>query len=220
MKNTQRQAVKKPMSKLVTTTEIEFFEDTHTYLVNGVITPSVTTLIHEIWLPSMYNGISKSTLKKAASYGNKVHELIEYWNVHNDTPEDFSRKSYEGIALRRYQQLQEDNSIRALAQELPIAYIKDGIALYAGKFDFYGYVNDELTLMDYKTTATYHAQYLSYQLTLYKKALEQTYSVQIDKGACMHLPKKGYGNLLPVDFLNFEQLEKDIILHGKVNNAG
>ena len=71
-----------PLSKRLyaSHTMIEFIEETHTYLVDGVITPSVTTLIHEIWMPSMYKGINSDTLKRAASYGTKVHEMIEKWN--------------------------------------------------------------------------------------------------------------------------------------------
>ena len=84
-------------------TMIEFIEETHTYLVDGVITPSVTTLIHEIWMPSMYKGINADTLKRAASYGTKVHEMIEKWNKGEET--DVDRKSFEGLALRRYQSL-------------------------------------------------------------------------------------------------------------------
>lgn len=207
------------MSKSATKTQIEFFEDTHTYLVDGVITPSVTTLIHEIWMPSMYQGIDKNILKKAASYGTRVHALIEYWNTHQELPEDVERKSYEGIALRRYQTIQEDHEIKAEMQEMPIAYIFDGKALYAGKFDFYGDIDGYKTIADYKTTSKYYAQYLSLQLTLYKLALEQTYGVAVDKAACIHLPKKSYGTLIPVEFTPHEQLIRDIIVYGKEHSS-
>lgn len=198
-------------------TMIEFIEETHTYLVDGVITPSVTTLIHDIWIPSMYKGINADTLKRAASYGTKVHEMIEKWNKGEET--DVDRKSFEGLALRRYQSLAEEHVIRAEMQEIPVAYVRDGKALYAGKFDFYGTVDGKKTLMDYKTTSKYYPKYLSLQLTLYKMALEQTYDVKVESLACMFLPKKSYGNLFEVDELNGEQLIKDIITYGTKHNA-
>lgn len=198
--------------------EIEFLEEEHIYIVDGVITPSVTTLIHEIWIPSMYNGINKSVLQKAASYGTKVHSLIEEWNNTHVEPE-LEKKSYEKLALRRYQALQEEHGIVAEMQEKPVAYIQDGKALFAGKFDFYGLVDGKKTLMDNKTTSKYYPKYLSLQLTLYKMALQQTCGVEVEQLACMFLPKKQYGNLYIVDEVNGEQLIKDIIQHGTINSS-
>lgn len=199
--------------------EIEFLEEEHIYLVDGVITPSVTTLIHEIWLPQMYNGINKAVLKNAASYGTKVHNMIEQWNNTKEEPQDLEKKSYERLALRRYQALQEQHGIIAEMQETPVAYVKDGKALYAGKFDFYGLVDGKKTLMDNKTTSKYYPKYLSLQLTLYKMALEQTCNVEVEQLACMFLPKKAYGNLFIVDEMNGEQLIKDIEIYGTEHHA-
>lgn len=198
--------------------EIEFLEEEHIYLVDGIITPSVTTLIHEIWMPSMYNGINKAVLKNAASYGNRVHELIQQWNDTKEEP-NLDKKSYERLALRRYQQLQNEHGIKAEMQEKPVAFVQDGKALFAGKFDFYGLVDGKKTLMDNKTTSKYYPKYLSLQLTLYKLAIEQTFNVEVEQLACMFLPKKSYGNLFMVDEMNAEQLVKDIVLYGTEHNS-
>ena len=64
---------------------IEFFPEDHSYQVDGIIAPSVTTLIGDIWIPNKYAGVSKGVLRKAADYGNRVHELIE--NADGDLPE-------------------------------------------------------------------------------------------------------------------------------------
>jgi hypothetical protein len=190
---------------------IEFREDTHTYLVDGMITPSVTHYISEIWLPNKYSNVSAKTLNHAAEYGTKVHRLIEYWNDHGETPDDYVKKSYEGIALRRYQKLQEQYQIVAEKQEVPVCYIEDGIPLYAGMFDLIAWVKKEHTINDYKTTAKYDGKYLSYQLTLYKKAVEQTLGIMDLTGAnCIWLPKKDLGNIFPVKLLDVDPLIKDI----------
>lgn len=66
---------------------IEFLEETHTYLVEGILTPSVTELIHNIYMPNQYSGISKAVLANAADYGNRVHSLVEHWNSTGTTPD-------------------------------------------------------------------------------------------------------------------------------------
>ena len=62
------------MSK--TTKQIEFVEDTHTYLVNGCIVPSVSQIIAD----DTYKSIPPHILEVAAERGSKVHystELID-----------------------------------------------------------------------------------------------------------------------------------------------
>lgn len=189
---------------------IQFIEESHTYLVDGIITPSVTELIGKIWMPDKYKGIPSYILKKAASYGDKVHSLIEYWNGTNDVPEDYERKSYEGIALRRYQALQERHDIRAISQEEPVAYIVDGSAIYAGKYDLLAHVDGKIAICDYKTTSKYDSTYLSYQLTLYKMAIEQTQGIKIEDAYCIWLPKKKLGTIIPVQLKDEKKLIKEI----------
>ena len=56
---------------------IEFIEDTHTYLVNGVITPSVSTILGSTIFAKKYSGVSKeSSLDIAASFRNECHKAI------------------------------------------------------------------------------------------------------------------------------------------------
>jgi hypothetical protein len=200
---------------------IEFRENTHTYFVDGMITPSVTHYISEIWLPDKYANVSRKTLNHAAGYGTKVHKLIEFWNEKEDVPDDYEKKSYEGIALRRYQKLQEQNNIVAKYQEVPVAYIEDGIPLYAGTFDFIGTINDKNVIADYKTTAKYDGKYLSYQLTLYKKAVEQTLGItDLEEAYCIWLPKKDLGNIIQVGLMNADSLIKDIKDYEEQHNSG
>lgn len=56
--------------------KIEFVEDTHTYLVDGVITPSVSDFIN--WaFPNNYANIPNAILDKKAKYGTRLHKEIE-----------------------------------------------------------------------------------------------------------------------------------------------
>ena len=188
---------------------IEFFPETHEYQVNGIITPSVTTLIGTIWLPDKYKGISKTVLRRAADYGNRVHELIEHCD--EEMPEWYERKSEEGRALKNYLRIREANNIVISSCEVPVAYTgENNVPLFAGMYDMVGTVNGKTAIIDIKTTAKYDQPYLSYQLTLYKMAIEQMAEIHMEEGYCLHLPKKGYANLIKVPFLDGEKLRRDI----------
>ena len=55
---------------------IDFIEEQHIYLKDGIITPSVSEILHFIF-PDKYKNISAKILNKKAEYGSKVHEAVE-----------------------------------------------------------------------------------------------------------------------------------------------
>ena len=55
--------------------DLEFIEDGHIYLVDGVITPSVTEIM-KLKFGNMYAGVDRQTLEEAAEKGTAVHEAI------------------------------------------------------------------------------------------------------------------------------------------------
>ena len=57
---------------------IEFLEKPHIYIVNGIIPPSVSEILHFIF-PDKYKGVDKRILNKKAEYGTKIHESIEMY---------------------------------------------------------------------------------------------------------------------------------------------
>ena len=59
---------------------VEFIEDGHIYLVDGVIVPSVTQILHKVF-PEKYEGIPKEVLNAKAVYGTDVHKYIEIRNL-------------------------------------------------------------------------------------------------------------------------------------------
>lgn len=183
--------------------DIEFFEDTHEYLVDGVLTPSTTTLMH--YMPEfagMYKGVSKNVLAKKAAYGDRVHELVERVGKGLAIPDDFNWKSYEGIAVKRFMTLAVQNDIHVKSSEQLIAYIEgDGMPLVAGKYDLLGEVGGKPALIDIKTTAKYDPRYLSIQLSTYKVCLEQMTLSEVPCLYCLWLPKKGLGRLMDVDYI-------------------
>lgn len=179
--------------------DAQFFEETHQYLINGMLTPSTTQLMHLMpEFSSLYSGVSKAVLNKKAQYGDRVHELVESVGKGTPVPDDFAWSSYEGLALKRFLQLQEQHDITIESSEQIVAYIEDSIPLVAGKYDLLGNVEEKPSLIDIKTTSKYNPMYLEIQLSTYKICLEQM-GTTVEKLYCLYLPKKGLGKLIEVN---------------------
>ena len=175
---------------------ITFLEEPHIYLVDGIITPSVSEILHFIF-PDKYKGVDKRTLNKKAEYGTTIHESIEMYETNTKTmfvDEAFDvtvqakELSYiQEASLRQYVKLKREHKIDVLEQEMMIQYK----GKYAGRFDMIADVNGALSLCDIKTTAELDEEYLSWQLSYYELAMNKTF----DKLYAIWLPKKELGVL-------------------------
>jgi len=56
---------------------IEFLEEPHIYLKNGVIVESVTTLLKKYKFKDKYSDVPSNILKAKAEFGSGVHKAIE-----------------------------------------------------------------------------------------------------------------------------------------------
>lgn len=184
--------------------EIEFNEKDHSYTVDGVETPSVTTL-QKYLHPDTYAGVPKRILERKAEYGDRVHEIVENAALKDVWP-DLSEKSYEILSLQRFKFLSEQYKIKATSCEKCIAYDHNGMYLYAGKYDMLGTADGKPVLIDIKTTEKLHTDLLREQLTMYAMAIEQMTGVKLQAVYCLWLPKKSLGNFLEIPRLNEEQL--------------
>ena len=175
---------------------IEFLEKPHIYLVNGIITPSVSEILHFIF-PDKYKGVDKKILNRKAEYGTTIHESIETYEMwlkkttekdaFMTTVSDQDLNYIQEASLRQYLKLKKENDIEVLEQELMIQY--EG--KYAGRFDMIANINGELSLCDIKTTAELDEEYLSWQLSYYELALKKKFK----KLYVIWLPKKELGVL-------------------------
>lgn len=170
--------------------EIVFDDVSHTYLVDGVSTPSVTTIIKDI-LPSMYDNVPKRVLEKASQFGTKLHKATEI-----DSNEGLD--IYEQIAFREYNILLDKEKITPLQQEVFVCYDNpdypnNGLpkVLFVGQTDMIGLVNGKRCLLDKKFTSKYHKDYLDWQLSMYELACYEKFNELY----CIHVPKKGKGTL-------------------------
>lgn len=177
---------------------IEFIEEEHLYLVDGVLVPSVSEILHRIF-PNKYKDIPQWILDKKAIYGSQVHKAIE--DIEQGI--DFKCDSvYIQESIKQYKKLKKENDLEVVDQEQMIHYDK----YYAGRFDMIAYINGKLSLCDIKTTAELDKEYLSWQLSMYELA----YGITFDKLYCIWLPKGALGKLVEIERIEKEKILKEI----------
>lgn len=158
---------------------LEYFNDTHTYVYEGEILPSITQIM-QIKFGNKYQGIDKRTLEKAAMKGTAVHEAIENYEKHNI-------EDKECIELRNYKFLKRKYNFECLDNEVPVVLFLDEVPVGAGRLDLVIKENEEIGLGDIKRTSTLDKEYLAYQLNLYRIAYQQCYGVEIKHLKALHL---------------------------------
>ena len=193
---------------------LEFIDEEHIYLLDGVIIPSVSEILHFIF-PNKYKNVPKEILNKKADYGSKVHSAIEMYEINLKAMEHEEALNTTIIALdliylqetslKQYLRLKNKYSIQVEQQEQMIHY-KD---VYAGRFDMIANIGKEHCLCDIKTTAELDKEYLSWQLSLYAYAYNSLNKKNhFDKLYAIWLPKKDLGRLVEIEFKTDEEIEE------------
>lgn len=180
---------------------LEYIDETHTYLYDGIILPSITQLL-KAKFGSKYNNIPKQTLERAAMQGTAVHQAIEDYeqqNIETDLPE-----------LYGYKSLKEEYQFECVGNEVPVVLFKDGEAVACGRLDLVLREGDEIGLGDIKRTYSLDKNYLAYQLNLYRIAYQQCYGQEISFLRGLHLreEKRKYVSLPINENLVSEILEQ------------
>lgn len=162
---------------------IDFNEETHTYtyLENNEILPSVTQ-ITGILSNKVYNGIDEETLKKAAEKGSLVHKAIEDFTLWEDyqLPEEFENYMLnfkKALALEKF--------------EPKYAEFKLTNGIFCGTIDNMSLLNNQIIIIDYKTTSTIHKKLLEAQFGGYKLLCDYN-GIKVDKWYGLFLSKTGY----------------------------
>lgn len=157
---------------------LEYYEDEHLYLVDGVIVPSITQLMKKRF-GDKYLGISKEVLERAAQKGTEVHEAIERYVVtgeETDLPE-----------MRGFLFLQRIYDFEVINTERPVILFYQNQPIAAGRYDLMIEMDGKQGGADIKRTATLDKEYLSLQLNLYRIAVRQTYGIDWDFLKGIHL---------------------------------
>lgn len=169
---------------------LEYLDESHTYLVDGVIVPSITQAL-KVKFGKKYEGIDKEVLKRASDKGTAVHEAIERWCKTGEQNED------DPVEVRNFIFLKNTYKFNVLENEVPVILSKDGEPILAGRLDLVIEMtkkNDngnsqtvQTGLADIKRTSVLDKDYLAYQLNLYRIAYQQSYGKEIQFLRGIHL---------------------------------
>lgn len=162
--------------------ELEFDDLTHTYRLNGLVIPSVSAIMAPL-SAAKYEGISRRTLDKAADKGTEVHNAIENWIKFGIEDISAANRGYFDAFLKWW----ELNKPVVVGSENRL-YHK--IMRYAGTVDLICYIEDQLHLIDYKSTYVVSDMTCGVQLEAYEKAAA-THGIHIERKKILHLKKDG-----------------------------
>lgn len=157
---------------------LEYDDDTHTYLYEGLILPSITQIL-KVKFKKKYEGIDDWILNRAAERGLEVHKAIENLCKTGEV------ENYKEV--KNFMFLQKHYQFSVVDNELPVVLFKDDIPIAAGRLDLVLEINNGLYLGDIKRTSTLDKEYLGYQLNLYRIAYQQCYGNTIKGLRGLHL---------------------------------
>lgn len=188
---------------------VEFFPETHIYLVDGIVTPCVSDIL-KFKFNDDYNGVSKEILQRASEKGTELHEAIENYEK-NGIVSDLKE-------FKNYLFLKKHYGFENIANEVPILYEKNGRVLFVGTLDQIIKMNEKRGINDFKRVFAPNREKIAYQLNLYKLGYEQSYKEQIDFVSFTHLREDVRKfNPLPVNEEMALQLVEDYLYSEEID---
>lgn len=157
---------------------LEYIDETHTYLVDGIIKPSITQIL-KIKFGNKYDNVNPYVLQRASELGTALHKAIEdYCKLGIDDTDN--------LELQNFKSLQEEFNFGVLDNEVPIILFYNNEPVACGRLDLV-LVEKILCLGDIKRTSVLDKEYLSYQLNLYRIGFQQCYDTEIEGLKGLHL---------------------------------
>lgn len=157
---------------------LEYFDDTHTYLYEGLMLPSVSRILGTKY-KNEYASVPPAVLNNAAQRGTAVHKAIENYN--NSGYDDGSE------AVRNFKFLQKQYGFEVLDSELPLVIFKDDMPIACGRLDMTMLIDGQTGIADIKTVSALNKEKIAYQLNLYRIGLMQSYGVDAKFLKIIHL---------------------------------
>lgn len=157
---------------------LEFFPETHTYLYDGLMLPSVSQILG-VKYKNDYASVPPAVLNNAAKRGTAVHKAIENFNVsgYDDGSE----------AVRNFKFLQKQYGFEVLDSELPLVLFKYDMPIACGRLDMTMLIDGQTGIADIKTVSALNKEKIAYQLNLYRIGLMQSYGVDAQFLKIIHL---------------------------------
>lgn len=199
--------------------KVTFIENEHLYLnENGIIIPSVTQLV-DYQFPSGYDNVPTNILNNKARYGTTVHHMIEGYEAREYNLETLSFSRLDPnvkSAVVQYDKIKQKypDVFNIDKMEQVVSY-QDR---YAGMFDL---LNKNGMLIDIKTTASLHREWVRLQLGLYYTALYDMGWIKElkDIGYVLWIPKASPAELVEIDVLKPEECLEVLERYEKEHSA-
>ena len=156
---------------------LEYIDETHTYLYEGIMLPSVTQIL--AYKYNDYANVPEYILQRAGERGTAVHKSIE---VFNKTGVDDGTQQVHDFKF-----LQKQYGFEVLDSELPLVIFDNDIPVACGRLDMTLEMDGSVGIADIKTNATLNKDKIAYQLNLYRIGLKQSYNVDAKLLKIIHL---------------------------------
>ena len=171
-----------------------FYDDSHTYTVDGQEVPSVSELTRFL-TRELYNDAPQYFLDQAAKRGTSVHKATEALDKFGTVEID---DEFAGF-VKAYVSFLKEHDVSWDNIEWPVCS-KDNEMPYAGTIDRVGTLDGKIVILDIKTTANIsglHKLCYTAQLNLYKLAVKEEKPVE---GLwVLQLKKDGTYKLIPLE---------------------
>lgn len=178
-----------------------FREEDHTYWLGDKQLQGITsTLIHRAF-PEKYNDVAPEVLAAAAEKGKQLHQLIEYHDNFGTSADE-----HEDPRVAHYEEVKRNNGLHTVANE----YLVSDEQHYASSIDIVMASNDdEIYLVDIKTTWTLDNLSVALQLSIYKRLFErQNPHLKVSGIYVLWLPNK---DLSICQFNSLREVDDDVI---------
>lgn len=150
-----------------------FFDQSHTYEVDGDPVPSVSE-ITRFMSREIYGDITQQQLDHAGSRGTAVHKALEVLDKYGEVEASEDIVPY----IKAYLSYRRDHICDWKKIEYPVCHPKK---IYAGTLDRYGTVDEVPTILDFKTTYSIdpaHRKLYTAAQNLYRRAIEDSLPVE------------------------------------------
>lgn len=171
---------------------VVFDEIAHTYFLDGMELSGITPILHRQLFPDKYGDIAPEVLGRAAEYGKGIHELIEICDTIDPDNQDDVYRSYRGLL----------SSVGL--DRLDNEYLVSDNVRFASSIDL---VCSDFSLCDFKCTAKFDADYLSWQLSIYAYLFELQNGFPSGRLFGIWLPKPRYGKPKIVELPKIKAVE-------------
>lgn len=160
-------------------------EENHKYYVDGEEKPSVTEIANPISFERL-NALQETLLERARARGSRCHELFEEYLLIGDIDIDEIETDY----IPYVQQF----VLWCKTYRPKVIYTEKKLFgdEFCGTADCLAKIDNEMVLIDYKTTSALDVKSLSVQLAGYKILVEKTTDLKVDKCMVLHLKKDSY----------------------------